>query len=64
MMSYVSNNNVAWQQEEKNDGKKKYRLTVDQPDYLPVKDIEIFLTDAKNSEIGVRLGRVCFGHSY
>lgn len=58
-------NKVSYNQEENNsEGKKQYSLTVDQAEYLPVKDVNIFLTDAKNSEVGVRLGQVCFGNSY
>lgn len=48
----------------KQEGKKEYILEVNKAEYLPVKDIDIFLTDAKQSAVGVQLGRVCFGDSY
>lgn len=58
-------NDPAYQQEENTElGKKEYTLMVDQSEYLPVKDVDIFLTDAANSEVGIRVGRVCFGNSY
>lgn len=48
----------------KQEGKKEYILEVNEAEYLPVKDVDIFLTDAKQSAVGVQLGRVCFGDSY
>ena len=50
------------QEERSEQGKADYILAVKHPEYLPVNDIDVFLTDASQSAVGVQLGRACFGY--
>ena len=55
---------VNHQQGTKEVGRKEFSLEVNDSNNLPVKDIEVYLTDARQAAVGVQLGRVCFGSSY
>lgn len=55
---------VNHQQGTKEVGRKEFSLEVNDSNNLPVKDIEVYLTDARQAAVGIQLGRVCFGSSY
>ena len=50
------------QEENTKKGKAQYLVAVNHPEYLPVNDVSIYLTDASQSAVGVQLGRACFGY--
>ena len=45
-------------------GEKEFSLEVNNSEYLPVKDVNLYLTDASHSAVGVQLGQLCFGDYY